>query len=136
MLKYHCALVAPICLAIQFENGASKSLRKSKVLSLAIDAVKESIQMFEQQGFQNEAPHNIKLLGWPTKKYSGFYLVSSLLKQDSLLLLTMHWRLAMKLVCLQESFFPILREMTTRFHRLGSGMQQLRKSLMLRHIHV
>ena len=37
MLKYHCALVAPICLAIQFENGASKSLRKSKVLSLAIE---------------------------------------------------------------------------------------------------
>ena len=67
-LKYHCALVAPICLAIQYENGASKSLRKSKVLSLAIDAVKESIQMFEQQGFQNEAPHNIKLLGWPTNK--------------------------------------------------------------------
>ncbi|MGB8453899.1 MAG: 2-dehydropantoate 2-reductase N-terminal domain-containing protein [Anaerocolumna sp.] len=56
-LKYHSALIAPLCLAIQYEGGASRGLYTSKALKLSIDAVKESIKMFEDRGFYNEPPH-------------------------------------------------------------------------------
>lgn len=65
-LKYHSALITPLCLAIQYEGGASKHLRKSKALELSIQAVKECVQMFEKMGFCKDAPHDMSLLNWPT----------------------------------------------------------------------
>lgn len=65
-LKYHCALIAPICLAIQIEGGASKKLRTSEALRLSINAIKESINMFDQMKFIKDPPHDMKLLKWST----------------------------------------------------------------------
>jgi len=66
-LKYHCAIITPICLAIQYEGGANvQDLKKSKALTLSIESYKEAIQFFEKQGLYNEPPHNKKLLHLPT----------------------------------------------------------------------
>ncbi|MBA1336215.1 MAG: hypothetical protein HPY66_2459 [Firmicutes bacterium] len=66
-LKNHCALITPLCLALQYERGAPRSLRSSAALRLAIEAVKQSVQMFKSQGFYDEL-QNTRLLRWPTKR--------------------------------------------------------------------
>jgi len=65
-LKYHGALITPICLAIQYEKIMDQRLRKSLVLQLAIDAYKEYFALLEAHGLVNEYPHNIKFLKAPT----------------------------------------------------------------------
>ncbi len=65
-LKYHSALITPLCIAIQYENGETKKLHHSKALKLSIRAVKESLCMFEDMGFLKDSPHDMKLLKWPT----------------------------------------------------------------------
>lgn len=65
-LKYHSALITPICIAIQYENGETKKLHHSKALKLSIEALKECLCMFEHMGFLKDSPHDMNLLKWPT----------------------------------------------------------------------
>ncbi|MBE6023862.1 MAG: ketopantoate reductase family protein [Cellulosilyticum sp.] len=65
-LKYHSALITPLCMAIQYEDGETKKLHHSKVLKLSIEALKECLCMFEHMGFLKDSPHDMKLLKWPT----------------------------------------------------------------------
>lgn len=68
-LKHHAALIVPLALAIQAEGGAGKHLRKSQPLLIAVDAVKECINMFEAQGIHNEPPHKDSLMRWSAKRW-------------------------------------------------------------------
>lgn len=65
-LKYHSALITPLCIAIQYENGETKKLHHSKALRLSIDALKECLCMFEHMDFLKDSPHDMKLLNCPT----------------------------------------------------------------------
>lgn len=65
-LKYHGALIAPLCIAIQHEGGAN-NLYRSKALYLSIEALKKAIAMFDNNRFKKDSPHDMKLLQWPTK---------------------------------------------------------------------
>lgn len=68
-LKHHCAMVAPLALAIQYEGKADETLKKSETLLIAVNAVKECIKMFESQGIMNEPPHNDRLMNLSEKKW-------------------------------------------------------------------
>lgn len=64
-LKCHCALITPIALAIQYEHGATYKIRKSVALKLAIESIKQSLQMFNSMGYYDEL-QEAKPLKWRT----------------------------------------------------------------------
>lgn len=71
-LKYHGAIIAPLCLAIQIENRQQKSLFSSYALRLSINAVKECMEFLKRQGYPLEAPHDMSLLHRSTRLIQFF----------------------------------------------------------------
>lgn len=65
-LKYHAAVITPICIAIEIEKGNTKGLLHSKALRVSIDAVKECMQFYKQQGVYLDPSEELKFLQWPT----------------------------------------------------------------------
>lgn len=66
-LKYHGAIIVPVCLAIQIENRQQNSFWGSRVLKLSIEAVKECMSFLKKENYVLDAPHDMKFLNYPTK---------------------------------------------------------------------
>lgn len=66
-LKYHGAIIVPVCLAIQIENRQKNSFFESRALNLSIEAVKECMSFLKKESYVLDAPHDMKFLNYPTK---------------------------------------------------------------------